>query len=1013
MQINRIAAVCSWLLIFKFCICHQDQTHLSSYLMKKETAKSFLTGSRISKRSADQCVNNEEYCEDHKLECTLYTERSREENCRPDPCRTGMTCYMSVPCPAHYRTGCDANACLARPCKNGATCKTAGTTYTCLCTSAYYGTTCDYVDRCRSNPCINGGTCTRIGSDFRCGCTNEYQGTTCQHQSSCHGQPCENGATCHFVGATRTCTCLSGFYGDHCENVDRCLSGPCINGGTCTRSGSDFRCGCTNEYHGTTCQYRSPCYGQPCKNGATCHYVGATKICTCLLGFYGDLCENVDMCLSGPCINGGTCTRSGSDFRCGCTNEYHGTTCQYHSPCYGQPCKNGATCHYVGTTRTCTCLSGFYGNRCENVDKCLSRPCINGGTCTRLGSDFKCGCTIEYHGHTCQYQSPCYGQPCMNGATCQYVGATRTCTCLSGFYGNRCENVDKCLSRPCINGGTCTRLGSDFKCGCTIEYHGHTCQYQSPCYGQPCMNGATCQYVGATRTCTCLSGFYGDRCENVDRCLSRPCINGGTCTRIKSDFRCRCTNEYQGTTCQNQSPCFGQPCKNGATCRNAGATFTCICSHGFYGGHCENDDACLSAPCTNGATCNRIGSDYSCSCTERYTGSRCTKDCRPGPADIVIILDASSSANTVFNASKAFIATFVKGLSIDAGEFRIALLTYSLDAHLEFGFSAHLNKSTLLAAVDNVSNSSGPSHLHIALKKAREILRSDSVAGVKQYTLVLSDGLSTLRQEAIAQSRVLRADGVKVMCVGIGRQVAQEELLQIATDTPYVFSSTNNDMLNVVLMETVDTSCTDCVINKVSDIVLLVDVSQHQIGQLQRTLDIVKFFIQQVRAYFSNTRIAMVTFDVLQHVQFSLTDDQHTDSVLVHSQIGINTSNRKSSVSDALSFVRTSVLTGARDSSRKFVVVFSNEGWTDVNDILHERQTLNMDNVTVAFVPVGQSAELDTVYSVAEQASDVFYVGEHEADHDRLKALVARTFHVDCTPDIFVRRQGHVMMENV
>ncbi|XP_033748483.1 protein eyes shut homolog [Pecten maximus] len=711
MNITRIVTLCSWLLLSKLCSCHDDQTPLSSYLMTMEAAKSFLTGSTISKRSADRCVNDEHYCEQNINLCRLNTERSREAYCSPDPCETDMTCYMSEPCPAHHRTGCDANTCLARPCKNGATCKTAGTTYTCLCTSAYYGTTCDYVDRCRSNPCINGGTCTRSGSDFRCGCTNEYKGTTCQHQSPCHGQPCENGATCHYVGSTITCTCLSGFYGDHCENVDRCLS--------------------------------------------------------------------------------------------------------------------------------------------------------------------------------------------------------------------------------------------------------------------------------------------------------RPCINGGTCTRTMSDFRCGCTNEYEGNTCQNQSPCFGQPCKNGATCRNAGATSTCICSHGFYGGHCGNDDACLSAPCTNGATCNRIGSDYSCSCTERYTGSRCIKDCRPGPADIVIILDASSSANTVFNASKAFIASFVKGLSIDAGEFRIALLTYSLDAHLEFGFSAYLNKTTLLAAIDNVSSSSGPSHLHTALTKAREILRSDSIAGVKQYTLVLSDGLSTRRQEAIVQSRVLRADGVKVLCVGIGRQVAQEELLQIATDTPYVFSSTNNDMLNVVLMETVDTSCTDCVINKVSDIVLLVDVSQHQIGQLQRTLDIVKFFIQQVRAYFSNTRIAMVTFDVLQHVQFSLTDDQHTDSILVHSQIGIHTSNRKSSVSAALSFVRTSVLTGARDSGRKFVVVFSNEGWTDVNDILHERQTLNMDNVTVAFVPVGQSAELDTVYSVADQASDVFYVGEYEEDHDedRLKALVARTSHVDCAPDIFVRRQ--------
>ncbi|OWF35922.1 Sushi, nidogen and EGF-like domain-containing protein 1 [Mizuhopecten yessoensis] len=675
--------------------------------------------------------------------------------------------------------------------------------------------------------------------------------------------------------------------------------------------------------------------------------------------------------------------------------------------CLGIPCKNGGTCKTVGTTYTCACTTAYYGETCAYVDECHSNPCENGGTCTRVGSNFNCGCTNGHQGTNCQHQSPCYGQPCKNGATCQNSGTTYVCACTSGFYGVDCESVDKCLSNPCENGGTCTRVGSNFNCGCTNEHQGTNCQHQSPCYGQPCKNGATCQYAGTTYTCACTSGFYGVDCESVDRCLSNPCDNGGTCSRIGSNFNCSCTNEHQGTNCQHQSPCYGQPCKNGATCQYAGTTYTCACTSGFYGVDCKNVDACQKSPCKNGATCNRVGSDYNCSCTDRYIGSSCIEDCRPGPADIIIVLDSSTSAHIVFNKSKSFADSVVKGLSIDAGDFRIAMLTYSADVHLEFGFNTHTNKTSMLTAIDDISSSSGASYLHKALGNASEMFLSESLTGVKQYVIIISDGLSTRRQKNIVETRLLRARGVKVLCVGIGSQVAQEELLQIATATPYVFSPSNDDVLNVILMETANTNCTDCLINKVSDIVLLVDVSKYQSAQLQRTLDIVRFFIHQVRTYFSDTRIAMVTFDGRQHVKFGLTDDQETDGILVKSQIGITTYDRESDVKAALAFVRTSVLSGARGTSRNFVVVFSNEEWTDVDGIVRERQALNMDNVTVAFVPVGLPAELDTVYSVAYQESDVYYVGNNVEDHDeeRLKALIAQTSHVECVNDLFDKRQ--------
>ncbi|XP_060064730.1 uncharacterized protein LOC132545077 [Ylistrum balloti] len=1101
MKTFGLIASCFWLAQFKLCSSHQERS-LLSYMIKEETAKSFLATSRINRRSAELCANDEwGYCEVNKDECRKHVESTRESRCQSVSCPPGMTCYMSTPCPSHFATECDPNPCLGMPCENGATCTTVGTNYTCTCKPTYYGHTCSYVDACHTSPCENGATCHRDGSNFNCSCTNRFTGSQCT-------QDCRPGPADIVIildGSTST---------EQVFNSSRQFAASFVEG--LSIDSDDFRVAMLTysvdvhvEFNFTTHTNKSSLLAA-IKNVSS--RTGISYLHTALMK-----AQKIIISESSPgvqkyvlVVSDGLSTRRQEAIGQSQLLRNYGVKVlcvgigrqvaqeELLQIAYGisyvfTSDNNDALNAVLMETADTNCIDCVLNNASDIVllvdvskhqnnqlQRTLdmirffiqqTRAYISDTRFALVTFDVRqhviFSLTDNQHTDSILVKSQIgitsSDQESNASSALSFVRTSVLSTARDTsrkfvvvFSDESLTDVDAIVSeRQALNMDNVTvafvPVGSSvdpdtvysiaydasdvYYIGQDKEDHdeerlkalvartahdpmmktfGEVVLYfllallkTNACLGMPCENGATCTTVGTTYKCTCTPAYYGSTCSYVNGCLSNPCANGGTCTKVDSDFRCGCTNEHQGETCQQRSPCYGQPCKNGATCQYSGTTYTCACNSGFYGVDCENVDACLSSPCQNGATCHRVGPNFNCSCTDRYTGSRCSEDCRPGPADIVIILDGSTSTEQVFNSSRQFAISFVEGLSIDSDDFRVAMITYSVDVYVEFEFNTHTNKSSLLAAMNNVSSRAGVSYLHTALRKAKEILISESSPGVQKYVLVVSDGLSTRRQQAIRQSRLLRNYGVKVLCVGIGRQVAQEELLQIASDIPYVFTSDNNDALNAVLMETANVGCTDCVLNNASDIVLLVDVSKHQNNQLQRTLDIIRFFIQQTRAYISDTRFALVTFDVRQHVIFSLTDNQDTDSILVNSQIGITSSDQESNASSALSFVRTSVLSTARDTSRKFVVVFSNEGLTDVNAIVSERQVLDMDNVTVAFVPVGNSVDLDTVYSLAYDASDVYYIGQDKEDHDeeRLKALVARTAHVECDSDLFSKRQ--------
>lgn len=74
----------------------------------------------------------------------------------------------------------------------------------------------------------------------------------------------------------------------------------------------------------------------------------------------------------------------------------------------------------------------------------------------------------------------------------------------------------------------------------------------------------------------------------------------------------------------------------------------------------------------------------------------------------------------------------------------------------------------------------------------------------------MTNGLSTDRNQAIHTAQILRNTNphFKIYAVGIGEDIAHEELVQLPTDTSLSFSPDNNDLLLAMLKDAADYGCT-------------------------------------------------------------------------------------------------------------------------------------------------------------------------------------------------------------
>lgn len=503
----------------------------------------------------------------------------------------------------------------------------------------------------------------------------------------------------------------------------------------------------------------------------------------------------------------------------------------------------------------------------------------------------------------------------------------------------------------------------------------------------------------------CEANLYTCRQHN-EQAREYYCGLGHTCTECQTCYLATpCPAHYVLGCTENQ--CLSFPCNAGVNCSDTDNGFNCHCQPGWdIATNCSTDyDECQTVPCLNGASCNNLFNQFTCNCTGRYEGDTCEKDCRPGPVDVVFVVDTSGSVANDVNKSTDFIEGFVRNVSIGLDNFQVGVITYNVEPTVLFDLDDHTTEVGIIAALQTIRGHDAVTFTAPALSKAAEMISSSTMgsrAGVSSYIILLYDGLSSDRHEAVAEATSITRKGGRILTVGIGESISHQEMLMISGQQHYTFSPLRlEDLYSRIFRETMHTDCTDCSLQTGTDLIILLDTNNKQkIKEFNNRLTAIRITIEQVKRYNPYARIGMYSYTDEPDEVFSLSWSNDTDKIIA-AALRINKAghNLQSNTSHALQHIRQG---SYFSSSRNIIMIFSDAQWSDQDDIKREIVMLDKNGIEVVGTVAGEDCIMDNYSNVVLHGSQIYYVNY---DYTALEVFASTTSFYECLDNIFTIRQ--------
>ncbi|XP_052776644.1 cartilage matrix protein-like [Mya arenaria] len=156
------------------------------------------------------------------------------------------------------------------------------------------------------------------------------------------------------------------------------------------------------------------------------------------------------------------------------------------------------------------------------------------------------------------------------------------------------------------------------------------------------------------------------------------------------------------------------------------------------------------------------------------------------PADVAFVIDSSSSIwETYFKIQLEFIKRLVEKFDVSKNNTHVAALTFSTKAVQQFHFNAVQDKDRILSQLTAIRQDNGrTTQTHTALEVTMTDLFAQETGArdnVPHIAIVLTDGKATEGAATLQAADDVKQSGIKIMTVGIGDKVDDEELKAVAS----------------------------------------------------------------------------------------------------------------------------------------------------------------------------------------------------------------------------------------
>uniref|UniRef100_A0A7M5WXB5 Uncharacterized protein n=1 Tax=Clytia hemisphaerica TaxID=252671 RepID=A0A7M5WXB5_9CNID len=198
----------------------------------------------------------------------------------------------------------------------------------------------------------------------------------------------------------------------------------------------------------------------------------------------------------------------------------------------------------------------------------------------------------------------------------------------------------------------------------------------------------------------------------------------------------------------------------------------------------------------------------------------------PGPAkttpskqstcdiDLGFVVAESEPVNMgTFSKSMNFVKNIAQHFSLSLDRTRTSLITYSNEAVLQFKFNeqAGHDKRFFNGYLSEIVRKGYGNNTYAALNMARNEMfnsKSGDRPDKKDVLIILlTDERNAKREELISVASSLRESGVKILAVGVGDKVWEDELNIIAGNSMNVFSVSDADSLNELIENIILSTC--------------------------------------------------------------------------------------------------------------------------------------------------------------------------------------------------------------